>query len=275
MPCSPNIHFVMLECDPVRVSIPARLERFASERWAMVSEDDRSELTQRMVIDLEVALEGLKRMHWEVDPRTGKWTNGPKIDPQVAGTVVATNSDLIYVLGMKRFVEVLDKHIDELPSKFRCTDGRLDERAFDFLKLAGRMGGLPLVSAQKKQIPRAPMEPIETIDEVGRRWQLIDGWWFEFIEDGQLRRGTVVENGFLQSAVSSGSRPWLSGPVISRNHGPVIVAPVIRSDGTKVVGFTRNPPGQGPAQPRRREVKLTKAEIERRFKDRDAGPHGC
>lgn len=77
------------------------------------------------------------------------------------------------------------------------------------------------------------------IGNIGFYWEEETGNWHRRDFD---RPGTDVS--------TSRSRLWREGPIISNNHGRVIVLPFIKSDGTKVEGYTKNAPYQGAAEPR-------------------------
>lgn len=53
-----------------------------------------------------------------------------------------------------------------------------------------------------------------------------------------------------------GSRLWREGPIVSNNHGRIIVLPFTKADGTNVEGYTRNGPNEGRAEPRAVPVEI-------------------
>lgn len=105
-------------------------------------------------------------------------------------------------------------------------------------------------------------EKIEEAVRCGYSYIHIDGRIYIYIEaQGQWKIPTAYEIHCINHAAKNNGRPWFEGPIISRNHGNVIVPPFIKSDGTKVVGYTRNASGYGPAEPRQVAVELDKYKV--------------
>ena len=66
--------------------------------------------------------------------------------------------------------------------------------------------------------------------------------------DGEWKLREIVRRD--RSGLGRGATLWLAGPIISQNFGRIIILPFIKSDGTKVQGYTRNSAYEGEAPPR-------------------------
>ena len=80
----------------------------------------------------------------------------------------------------------------------------------------------------------------EEVSNEGIHLVMTDGGWFVFdIAEGRVTASRSV------STKNSGSELWLTGKIISRNTGDLIVLPYIRNSDNKCVnGYTRRGPGQ-------------------------------
>lgn len=96
----------------------------------------------------------------------------------------------------------------------------------------------------------------------GYRFVEIDGQLYIYFDaKGAWRSPTSFERACVRQAQQRGGRPWFDGPIISRNYGSIIVPPFMKADGTKVVGHTKNPPGEGPADLRENARNISHSEL--------------
>ena len=83
--------------------------------------------------------------------------------------------------------------------------------------------------------------------EMGKELVVFGNVAYQWI-DGEWRLREVVRRD--RSGRGQGATLWLTGPIVSRNYGRIIILPFIKSDGTEVNGYTRNSPYEGEAPPR-------------------------
>lgn len=95
----------------------------------------------------------------------------------------------------------------------------------------------------------------------GKKWAYVNGTYYRYFEDGGWDKAEALDIEFIRYASRRRGEPWFLGPIISRNHGTVIVPPYIRPDRIHVVGYTKNPPGMGKAKPRKTPRRIGRSEL--------------
>lgn len=96
----------------------------------------------------------------------------------------------------------------------------------------------------------------EAIDGHHTYVQIAGRYYIYIAAYGGWRLPSPYERKCIEHAKLRGGRPWFEGPIVSRNLGSIIVPPFIKSDGTPVNGHTKNRPGEGPAKPRLRSIRI-------------------